>query len=57
MLLGIDLGQPLRLWFMFWHANVHSMLVEVSFCITCYMRTGNWMRYAISGSSVTTSII
>ena len=37
MLLGIDLGQPLRLWFMFWHANVHSMLVEVSFCITCYM--------------------
>jgi Ni/Fe-hydrogenase subunit HybB-like protein len=36
-LLGIDLGQPLRLWFMFWHANVHSMLVEVSFCITCYM--------------------
>jgi Ni/Fe-hydrogenase subunit HybB-like protein len=36
-LLGIDLGQPVRLWFMFWHANVHSMLVEVSFCITCYM--------------------
>jgi Ni/Fe-hydrogenase subunit HybB-like protein len=36
-LLGIDLGQPLRLWFMFWHANVHSMLVEVSFCITTYV--------------------
>jgi molybdopterin-containing oxidoreductase family membrane subunit len=35
--LGIDLGQPLRLWFMFWHANVHSMLVEVSFCISAYM--------------------
>lgn len=37
MLLGIDLGQPVRLWFMFWHANVHSMLVEVSFCISAYM--------------------
>ena len=37
IMLGIDLGQPLRLWFMFWHANIHSMLVEVSFCITCYL--------------------
>jgi Ni/Fe-hydrogenase subunit HybB-like protein len=36
-MLGIDLGQPVRLWFVFWHANIHSMLVEVSFCITCYM--------------------
>ncbi|MBW2610220.1 MAG: polysulfide reductase NrfD [Deltaproteobacteria bacterium] len=36
-MLGIDIGQPLRGWFIFWHANVHSMLVEVSFCITTYM--------------------
>jgi menaquinone reductase, integral membrane subunit len=35
-MLGIDIGQPLRGWFIFWHANIHSMLVEVSFCITCY---------------------
>jgi menaquinone reductase, integral membrane subunit len=33
----IDVGQPLRMWFIFWHANIHSMLVEVSFCITCYL--------------------
>lgn len=36
-LLAIDIGQPLRNWFFFWHANIHSMLVEVSFCITCYL--------------------
>lgn len=36
-MLGIDIGQPIRGWFIFWHANVHSMLVEVSFCITCYL--------------------
>lgn len=36
-MLGIDIGQPLRGWFIFWHANVHSMLTEVSFCITCYL--------------------
>lgn len=35
-MLGIDIGQPLRGWFIFWHANVHSMLTEVSFCITAY---------------------
>ena len=35
-ILGIDVGQPLRAWFIFWHANVHSMLTEVAFCITCY---------------------
>jgi Ni/Fe-hydrogenase subunit HybB-like protein len=35
-MLGIDIGQPLRGWFIFWHANVHSMLTEVAFCITCY---------------------
>ena len=35
-ILGIDIGQPLRGWFIFWHANVHSMLTEVAFCITCY---------------------
>jgi molybdopterin-containing oxidoreductase family membrane subunit len=33
----IDVGQPLRSWFTFWHPNVHSMLTEVTFCITCYL--------------------
>ena len=36
LILGIDVGQPLRSWFIFWHANVHSMLTEVAFCLTCY---------------------
>ncbi len=27
-------GQPLRVWFTFWHPNVHSMLTEVTFCLT-----------------------
>ena len=36
-LLGIDIGQPLRGFFFFWHSNIHSMLVEVSFCISCYL--------------------
>lgn len=36
-MLGIDIGQPIRGWFIYWHANVHSMLVEVSFCIAMYM--------------------
>ena len=35
--LAIDIGQPIRAWFAFWHANVHSMLTEVTFCITCYL--------------------
>lgn len=35
-LLAIDIGQPARFWFILWHANVHSMLTEVSFCITIY---------------------
>ncbi|MGE5315367.1 MAG: menaquinone reductase integral membrane subunit QrcD [Acidobacteriota bacterium] len=35
--LGVDVGQPLRAWFTFWHPNVHSMLTEVTFCITCYL--------------------
>ena len=35
-ILAVDIGQPLRGWFIFWHANVHSMLTEVAFCITCY---------------------
>src|SRR4029079_12562930 len=30
-------GQPLRAWFTFWYPNVHSMLTEVTFCITCYL--------------------
>jgi molybdopterin-containing oxidoreductase family membrane subunit len=37
VMLGIDIGQPIRGWFIFWHANVHSMLTEVSFCITAYL--------------------
>jgi molybdopterin-containing oxidoreductase family membrane subunit len=37
LVLALDVGQPLRSWFGFWHPNVHSMLVEVMFCITCYL--------------------
>ncbi len=36
LILGIDVGQPLRSWFIFWHANVHSMLTEVAYCLSCY---------------------
>jgi len=36
-MLTIDIGQPLRGYFSFWHANVHSMLTEVIFCITIYL--------------------
>jgi len=36
LILAMDVGQPLRSWFIFWHANVHSMLTEVAFCLTCY---------------------
>jgi molybdopterin-containing oxidoreductase family membrane subunit len=36
LILAIDVGQPLRSWFIFWHANVHSMLTEVAFCLSCY---------------------
>ena len=35
--LMVDVGQPLRAWFTFWHPNVHSMLAEVTFCLTCYL--------------------
>jgi molybdopterin-containing oxidoreductase family membrane subunit len=35
--LGVDVGQPLRAWFTFWYPNVHSMLTEVTFCISCYL--------------------
>ena len=35
--LMVDVGQPLRSWFTFWYPNVHSMLTEVTFCITCYL--------------------
>ena len=37
MILGFDIGQPLRGWFIFWHANVHSMLTEVAFCLSAYL--------------------
>jgi menaquinone reductase, integral membrane subunit len=35
--LAVDVGQPLRAWFTFWHPNAHSMLAEVTFCITIYL--------------------
>lgn len=34
--LFLEIGQPLRAWFGFWHANVVSMLTEVIFCVTLY---------------------
>jgi molybdopterin-containing oxidoreductase family membrane subunit len=37
LVLAIDVGQPGRAWFTFWHPNVHSMLTEVTFCITAYL--------------------
>ena len=36
-ILMVDVGQPLRAWFTFWHPNTHSMLTEVTFCISCYL--------------------
>jgi molybdopterin-containing oxidoreductase family membrane subunit len=36
LVLLLEIGQPVRGWFSFWHPNVHSMLTEVIFCITCY---------------------
>ena len=36
-ILMVDVGQPLRAWFTFWHPNVHSMLTEVTFCLTAYL--------------------
>ncbi len=37
IILSLDVGQPVRAWFGYWHPNVHSMLTEVIFCITCYL--------------------
>lgn len=37
VILTLDIGQPARAWFGYWHPNVHSMLTEVIFCITCYL--------------------
>jgi menaquinone reductase, integral membrane subunit len=37
LILTLDIGQPARAWFGYWHPNVHSMLTEVIFCITCYL--------------------
>ncbi len=37
LVLMVDVGQPLRAWFTFWHPNTHSMLTEVTFCLTCYL--------------------
>ena len=36
IVLLLEIGQPIRGWFSFWHPNVHSMLTEVIFCITLY---------------------
>lgn len=36
-ILMVDVGQPLRAWFTFWHPNTRSMLTEVTFCLTCYL--------------------
>jgi molybdopterin-containing oxidoreductase family membrane subunit len=36
-ILMVDVGQPLRAWFTFAHPNVHSMLAEITFCISCYL--------------------
>lgn len=36
LIIFVDVGQPLRMWFLYWHANVHSMLTEVGFCISVY---------------------
>lgn len=36
VVLLLEIGQPMRGWFSFWHPNVHSMLTEVIFCITLY---------------------
>ena len=37
LVLMLDVGQPIRSWFGYWHANIHSMLTEVIFCITLYL--------------------
>ncbi len=37
MILVLDIGMPIRSWFGYMYANVHSMLTEVIFCITCYL--------------------
>ncbi len=36
LILVLDIGQPIRAWFGYMYPNVHSMLTEVIFCITCY---------------------
>ena len=36
LIIFVDVGQPIRMWFLYWHANVHSMLTEVGFCISVY---------------------
>ncbi len=36
IILVLDIGMPIRCWFGYWYPNVHSMLTEVIFCITCY---------------------
>jgi menaquinone reductase, integral membrane subunit len=37
LILAVDVGQPMRAWFTFWHPNAHSMLTEVTFCISTYL--------------------
>jgi molybdopterin-containing oxidoreductase family membrane subunit len=33
----VNFAVLVRGWFIFWHANVHSMLTEVAFCLTAYL--------------------
>jgi menaquinone reductase, integral membrane subunit len=35
--LVVDVGQPLRAWFTLWRPNAHSMLAEVTFCLSLYL--------------------
>jgi len=35
--LVVDVGQPLRAWFTLYRPNAHSMLAEVTFCLTLYL--------------------
>ncbi len=35
--LVVDVGQPLRAWFTLYRPNAHSMLAEVTFCLSLYL--------------------
>jgi menaquinone reductase, integral membrane subunit len=46
LILAIDIGQPLRGWFIFWHANVHSMLTVMAI----FAATGVFLSFFHQGS-------